>query len=84
MKFFKNFIVIIMNYFLSVQECSVDMNFNLLLIKLKVIGKFAKQSFFINFYDLFSGDSKNENIIKSLGIAKTKTESIDEETGEFV
>ena len=44
--------IIIINYFLSVQECSVDMNFNSLLIKLKVIGKFAKQSFFINFYDL--------------------------------
>ena len=41
-----------MNYFLSMQECSVEMYLNLLLIKLKVIGKFAKQSFIINFYDL--------------------------------
>ena len=41
-----------MNYFLSMQEFSVDMYLNLLLIKIKVIGKLSKQSFFINFYDL--------------------------------
>ena len=57
---------------------------NLSLYLLKVIGNFDKQCFVINFYDFFSGDAKNENIIESLGIAKIKTESIDREIGDFV
>ena len=57
---------------------------NLSLYQLKVIGNFYKQCFYINFYDFFSDDAKNENIIESLEIAKIKTESIDREIGDFV
>ena len=64
-----------MNYFLSMKECSVEMYLNLLLIKLKVI---CQAKLFYKFL-WFRGDAKNENIIESLGIAKTKTESIDRE-----
>ena len=49
---------------------------NLSLYQLKVIWNFDKQCFYINFYDFFSVDSKNENIIESLGISKIKTEYI--------
>jgi len=44
--FLKNFIVIVMNYFLYTHECSVDMYLNLSLYYLKVIGNYCQAIFF--------------------------------------
>ena len=44
--FLKNFIVIIMNYFLSTHDCSVDMYLNLSLYQLKVIGNYCQAIYY--------------------------------------
>ena len=44
--FLKNFIVVIMNYFLFTHECSVDMYLNLSLYYLKVIGNYCQAIYF--------------------------------------
>ena len=44
--FLKNFIVIIMNYFISTHDCSVDMYLNLSLYELKVIGNYCQAMYY--------------------------------------
>ena len=44
--FLKNFIVILMNYFLSIHDCSVDMYLNLSLYQLKIIGNLCQALFY--------------------------------------
>ena len=44
--FLKNFIVIIMNYFLSTHDCSVDMYLNLSLYQLKIIGNYCQAMYY--------------------------------------
>ena len=44
--FLKNFIVIVMNYFLFTHECSVDMYLNLSLYYLKVIGNYCQAIYY--------------------------------------
>ena len=46
--FLKHFIIIVMNYFLSRQKCSVDMYLNLSLYYLKVIGNFCQAIYYYN------------------------------------
>ena len=44
--FLKNFIVIIMNYFISTHDCSVDMYLNLSLYELRVIGNYCQAMYY--------------------------------------
>ena len=44
--FLKNFIVIIMNYFLFTHECTVDMYLNLSLYYLKIIGNYCQAIYY--------------------------------------
>ena len=44
--FLKNFIIIIMNYFISTHDCSVDMYLNLSLYQLKIIGNYCQAMYY--------------------------------------
>ena len=46
--FLKNFIIVIMNYFLTRHKCSVDMYLNLSLYYLKVIGNYCQAIYYYN------------------------------------
>ena len=44
--FLKNFIIIVMNYFLTIHKCTVDMYLNLSLYYLKIIGNYCQAIYF--------------------------------------
>jgi len=70
--FLKNFIVIVMNYFLYTHECSVDMYLNLSLYYLKVIGNYCQAIYYYKKATELKLTSRDEFSFIRLGLQISK------------